>query len=147
MASASDETTPEFLASTRQLEDFVADWESGRLPRSQWTHAAHVAAMAYYAYLLSPDESFEAMQSGILRFNAYVGIENTDHSGYHETLTRFWWETIGAFVAEGKFDTAFRAVCAAVKEYGNERDRHRSFYRHDIVTDSRARREWIRPST
>jgi hypothetical protein len=145
MAPASDKPTPDFLGSRRQLEDFVADWESCRLPRSQWTHAAHVAVAANYAYFLSAEESFEAMRSGILRFNACVGIENTEHSGYHETLTRFWWGTIGAFVAKGKFDTAFSAVCAAVEEYGNERDLHRSFYRHDILTDRKARSEWIRP--
>jgi hypothetical protein len=139
-------TTPEFLASARDLVDFVADWEEGRLPRSSWTHAAHVAVAAYYAYLLPPAEAFEAMRSGIVRFNACVGIENTDHSGYHETLTRFWTETIRAFVSAGNFPNAYAAVREAVNEYGNSRDLYRQFYDYDIVSDSNARREWIRPN-
>jgi hypothetical protein len=136
----------EFLASARDLEQFVADWESCRLPRPRWTHAAHVAVAAYYAYLLPPSMAFEAMRSGILRFNECVGTKNTDHSGYHETLTRFWSETIGAFVSAGNFPSAYAAVGAAVKEYGDNRDLHRQFYDHDIVSDSIARREWIRPN-
>jgi hypothetical protein len=139
-------TTPEFFASARDLEDFVADWESGRLPRSTWTHAAHVAVAAYYAHSLSPDDTFESMRSGIMRFNVCVGIENTDHSGYHETLTRFWSETIGAFVSMGRFPSAYAAAREAVKEYGNNRDLYCLFYDHDVVTDSNARREWVRPN-
>jgi Arc/MetJ-type ribon-helix-helix transcriptional regulator len=63
-----------------------------------------------------------------------------------ETLTRFWSETIRAFVSRGDFPNAYAAVREAVNEYGNNRDLHRLFYDYDIVSDSNARREWIRPN-
>ena len=100
---------PEFLASPHNLDAFVAAWELGTLDRSRWTHAAHVAVAAYYASRLPADDAFEAMRSGILRFNASVGIENTDSSGYHETLTRFWCETIGVFVRSAQFASPYHA--------------------------------------
>ena len=74
-----------------------------------------------------------------------MGIENTDSSGYHETLTRFWCETIGDHVRSGHFASPYHAAHSAVAMYGNKRDLHRAFYGHDIVADSRARKEWIRP--
>jgi hypothetical protein len=96
--------------------------------------------------VLPPAEAFEAMRSGIVRFNACVGIENTDHSGYHETLTRFWSEIIRAFVNARNFPNAYAAVREAVNEYGDNRDLYRQFYDYDIVSDSNARREWIHPN-
>ena len=145
MAPSPLTTSPDFLASPHTLEDFVGNWERGTLDRSQWTHAAHVAVAARYAYLLAPEDAFEAMRSGILHFNASVGTSNTDSSGYHETLTRFWCQTIGDFVRRGNFAAVHTAVCRAVEEYGNQRDLHRTFYDYDVVADPRARKEWVRP--
>ena len=82
---------------------------------------------------------------GILHFNDCVGTANTEDSGYHETLTRFWAGIVGGFVRVRQFPSRFEAVREAVRQFGEDRDRHRLYYGFDVVRDRRARREWIEP--
>lgn len=134
-----------FLDSDQTLEEFLRLWQSGTLPRSSWTHGAHVAVAAYFAFDHSPESAFQMTKSGILHFNVCVGTANTEDSGYHETLTRFWSEVIGGFVRVGQFASRFEAVRSAVRQFGEDRDRHHLYYSFDIVRNRRARREWIQP--
>jgi len=131
-----------FLSSRREFEDFVSLWEAGTLPRSEWSHAAHVAVGAHYA---AQDRStaFERTKSGILRYNAATGVLNTPDCGYHETLTRLWAAIVGKAV-EGIQDT-FAAVQHAVDKLGEERDLHHLYYSFDVVRDLTARQSWIAP--
>jgi len=134
-----------FLESEAALHDFVRRWEAGRLTKPEWTHGAHVGTAAYYAFELETEALFERMKSGIIHHNESVGTANTEDNGYHETLTRFWVETIGEFVRSRDFSTRYEAVKSATRLFGNDRDRHRRFYSFDVVKDRRARREWIKP--
>ena len=38
------------LESEASLQRFVEEWKAGRLPKAEWTHAAHVAMAAYFAF-------------------------------------------------------------------------------------------------
>jgi hypothetical protein len=127
------------------LQRFVEAWKSGNLPKSAWTHAAHVAMAAYFAFDHAADATFAIMKAGILHHNTSVGTPNTEDHGYHETLTRFWASEIGEFVRSGRFHSRFEAVRAAVSAFGEDRDRFRQFYSFDVVRDRRARREWVAP--
>src|ERR1700756_898085 len=124
------------------LQKFVEAWKSGRLPKSAWTHAAHVGMAAYFAFDHASEATFAIMKSGILHHNTSVGTPNTEDNGYHETLTRFWAAEIAEFVRSGHFASRLEAVRAAVALYGANRDRYKLFYSFDVVRDRRARREW-----
>lgn len=132
----------DFLASPDTLEDFVAAWEQGSLPKTRWTHAGHVAVGAYYAVRF-PSAAFERTKTGILRYNQAVGTENSEVSGYHETLTRFWADVLARFV-NGIADP-WEAAVKAVRKFGEERDLHHLYYGFDVVRNSEARRTWIPP--
>lgn len=134
-----------FLVSEAALDDFVQRWDAGRLTKAEWTHAAHVGTAAYYAFDLEAEALFYRMKSGIIHHNESVGTANTEDNGYHETLTRFWVETIGELVRSRCFSTRFEAVTHATELFGEARDRHRFYYSFDVVKDRRARREWIKP--
>jgi hypothetical protein len=138
---------PEFvlLESEASLRRFVDAWKSGRLPKSAWTHAAHVAMAAYFAFDHAAEATFAMMKAGIIHHNTSVGTPNTEDNGYHETLTRFWSSEIGGFVRAGRFSSRFEAVRAAVSASGEDRERFRQFYSFDVVRDRRARREWVAP--
>ena len=127
------------------LQRFVEGWKAGKLPKAAWTHAAHVAMAAYFAFDHAADATFAIMKTGILHHNTSVGTPNTDDNGYHETLTRFWSSEIGEFVRSRRFPSRFEAVREAVSSFGKDRDRFRLFYRFDVVPDRRARREWVVP--
>ena len=134
-----------FLESEASLDDFIASWKLGTLPKSSWTHAAHVAVAAYLAFDHGPGEALDLTRAGITHFNTCVGTPNTEDSGYHETLTRFWSGEIGSVVRAGQFASRMEAVRHAVELFGENRDRHRLFYSFDVVKDRRARREWVAP--
>lgn len=135
---------PAFLASDDALRDFVQDWEDCRLPKSAWTHAAHVAVAAWYAFEFDFDGTFARMKTGIIRFNEIVGTANTETSGYHETLTRFWAGEICRVIRSGPFPTRLEAAAAAVERFGRS-DYFRSFYSFDVVNHRHARKEWVPP--
>jgi len=78
------------LESESELQRFVEAWKSGRLPKAEWTHGAHVAMAAYFAFDHAAEATFAIMKAGILHHNTSVGTPNTEDNGYHETLTRFW---------------------------------------------------------
>jgi hypothetical protein len=134
-----------FLTSEVALDEFVHRWDAGRLTKPEWTHAAHVGTAAYYAFNLEVEALFERMKAGIIHHNESVGTANTEDNGYHETLTRFWVETIAKFVRSENFSTRFEAVKHTANLFGEDRDRHRLYYSFDVVRDRRARREWIKP--
>lgn len=134
-----------FLEGAATLEKFVADWESGILPKTRWTHGAHVAATAFYAFDHTPEGVYERMKKGILHFAGCVGIQNTETSGYHESLTRFWANRLSEFVRRGQFSSRLEAARAAIAEFGEDRDHYRLYYSFDVAHDRRARREWIAP--
>ena len=134
-----------FLESDHVLDDFFHQWQSGALPKSSWTHAAHVAVAACLAYDHPSERAFELTRSGIIHHNESVGTANTETSGYHETLTRFWSGLIGEAVRSGNFPSRFEAVRHAVTKFGNDRAAFRPFYSFDVINDRRARKEWIPP--
>ena len=56
------------------------------LPKPEWTHAAHWAAALWL--LTRPEvDAFRDMPGLIRAYNEATGVENTDTSGYHETIT------------------------------------------------------------
>ncbi len=131
-----------WLASAEAFQAFVAGWETGTLPKPEWTHAAHVAVGACYA-VRHGAAALDRTRDGIRRYNAAVGTANTETSGYHETLTRFWAEVLAVEVA-GQADE-WQAAKRAVARYGEDRDLHGLYYGFDVVRSVEARRGWVAP--
>ena len=136
-----------FLASDTILREFVSSWEKHTLPKAEWTHAAHIAVCAFYTAALGSEEALQRMREGIPLYNVASGGQNSEDSGYHETLTCFWAAIIRDFIAASQFPTTFAAVQATVLRYGQQRKLHEAFYSFDVVNDRRARREWLPPDT
>lgn len=134
-----------FLASGEALHEFIRDWESCDLHLTAWTHAAHIAVTAYYAFDRSPEELFRTMKEGITKFNTSAGVDNGPDTGYHESLTRFWSNIISSLISGRRFASPFEAACEAVENFGEERDLHNLYYSFNVVRSPQARREWIPP--
>jgi hypothetical protein len=64
------------------------------------------------------------------------GTANTDHSGYHETLTRFW---IGVVVR------LLDGVNQFVETYARRRGLWRDYYSFNLIRSVESRRHWIEP--
>ena len=134
-----------FAATADTLDAFVAAWHAGQLTRAEWTHGAHVAVCAYYAFEREPDATFAIVKTGILEFARACGIVHTATSGYHETLTRFWTLVIAAHVRGSGAGCRWDAVRTALDRFGDDRDLPQRAYSFDVVRDVRARAEWVAP--
>ena len=70
------------------------------LPRTDWTHEAHLAATTYLL-LSRPDIEIDKELPGLIRrYNESVGGVNSDTAGYHETITRVFLHGVKLFLAE-----------------------------------------------
>lgn len=135
-----------FLRDEAAFLNFIAGFENGSLPKARWTHEAHVAACAWYSLQHeSPLMLLDWMRKAISSYNVSVGGQNTESSGYHETLTRLWCELVFALTHGHPWPSALHAARTAVMVYGHDRGIAKRFYSFDVVNDRAARREWREP--
>ena len=137
---------PDFLETEEALNDFLESFERGTWPKSAWNHAAHVAVAACYLIEYPDEDASGYVRRGIVHYNQCVGTVNSDHSGYHETITLFWLAIVRARLRE-LADGLSRvdAVRFLVTELAPQRDLFREYYSFDVVRSVEARRSWIAP--
>jgi hypothetical protein len=123
-----------------------AGFDSRTLPRGEWTHSAHIAVGSMYICEVGAATALTHLRQAIPRYNESQGGQNTDTSGYHETLTRFWVDRLAEFVAAlpPGLTSAERSL-AAVEAFGTRSRMHEEYYSFDVVKSLEARRGWIAP--
>ena len=115
------------------------------LPKSEWTHHAHLRAGLWHVLEFGPDEALRLLRERIARYNISVGGANTDASGYHETLTRFYVELIARFVREHGADTPIDELAEALIDCYGDRELPLRFYSRARLFSVEARRQWVEP--
>ena len=139
---------PEHLATPEALETFLRGFEEGTLPKSEWTHGAHLATAASYLFAsqnFSPSTVLPLMRHRISTYNLAVGGANTPTSGYHETLTHFWLLIVSRHLRANPPASRLEAARNAVAAFGEERSLHTRYYSGDVVKDTTARQSWRPP--
>jgi hypothetical protein len=136
---------PEHLTTPENLSGFLDAFERGSLPKAEWTHAAHIAAAAYYLHGSSVAMILPLMRARISAFNLAVGGANTPTSGYHETLTHFWLLIVAEFLRQRNPASRLHAAQLSVATFGEARTLHTRYYSGDVVQDSAARLAWRAP--
>ena len=116
------------------------------VPRSDWTHEAHLAATTY---LLTrrPDIDLDAELPGIIRsYNESVGGVNDDTQGYHDTITRVFLHGVRLFLSEADPRTPLHdLVNALLLSPMGKRDWPLRFYSPDRLFSVEARRAFVTP--
>jgi hypothetical protein len=74
-------------------EELVQQFLNCTLMKWDWTHEAHMVVGLYMVTHFGA-EALDQMRIALKKYNLSTGVENTDTSGYHETLTYFWLERI-----------------------------------------------------
>jgi len=140
------EVTYRFLDSEVALSEFLESFERGMWPKSEWTHAAHVAVAGCYLIRHCEHEAAHRTRCGIRHYNRCTGTLNSDHSGYHETLTLFWLAVVKQRLRQMPADVArIDAVRMLVAQLAPRRDLFREYYSFDVVRSVEARRSWTPP--
>lgn len=129
-----------------EIDEFLAAFEAGTLPKVRWTHAAHLLTGACYVHALGEAAAIDKMRLCVRRYNVAIGGQNTDTSGYHETITIAWIKLVAALLRESQ--PIGRAAFAALAVARFERDRNilRRYYDFDLVNSVEARRSWVPPT-
>ena len=115
------------------------------LPKAEWTHQAHLRAGLWHVLEYGPVTALDLLRERISSYNASVGTANTDSSGYHETLTRFYVVVIDRFLTTADrgsdVDQLARHLIAG---YGDRRlPLHH--YSEQRLFSPVARRSWVEP--
>ncbi len=128
------------------INKIATQFQNKTLPKSEWTHLAHIA-VAFVEMDTHKDFNIAlcALRNKIKEYNLAVGTENTDNSGYHETLTVFWLTIVHEFYnaypplsIEEVFNKFTKTRCAT-----SQFSIH--FYSKDLLFSKEARHHWVLP--
>lgn len=123
------------------VEQFLA----GTLPKSQWTHEAHLRVGLWHVKHHGADVAMNLLRKRIRAYNESVGTENTDSSGYHETITQFYVLMITRFLSTVDPDMSIdRMSDQLIANYG-DRNLSLTYYSKELLFSREARLRWVEP--
>ena len=97
----------------QEIEAVVAGFEQCTTGKEKFTHLNHLTVAVYYLRRSTPDEAFQKMRSGLLRFLDHHGVGRTK---YKEKVTRSWITVIQTVIEQMDRDLSLVAVTNAVLE-------------------------------
>ena len=131
--------------SDKEIETLVKRFENKTLPKSEWTHQAHLAVGLYYLHHHTIHESLCIMKARIITYNESVGGVNSATEGYHETLTVFWLSILDNYLKENKRET----LCETCNEFFASKffskDLPLQYYDKEKLFSVEARSTWVEP--
>jgi hypothetical protein len=115
------------------------------LPKRQWTHEAHLRAGLWHLLNHTEAEALELLRTRIRAYNESTGVANTEVSGYHETVTRFYLRVIGKFLDAADAARPIDELAdELIAKYG-ARDLPLRHYSRERLFSPQARRSWMDP--
>lgn len=133
------------LSADADVENFVSAFNSRQLPKHEWTHQAHLVVGLWYTVRYDAVEALNRIRSSIRQYNEAIGTENTDRSGYHETLTRFYLWNIASHVQRHEGRTLIGMLAALLDSPIAEPRYPFSYYSRERLFSVEARRSWVEP--
>jgi hypothetical protein len=73
------------------------------------------------------------------------GTSNTDHSGYHETITRFYVWVIDQFLQTADRSDGIDQLAEDLIRRRGEKDLPFRYYSRELLFSVLARRQWVEP--
>jgi hypothetical protein len=140
------EYRPRLFESDSAVERVGEGLLSRSLPRTEWTHEAHLAATTYLL-LRHPEIDLDVELPGLIRcYNESVGGVNSDTEGYHETITRVFLHGVRLFLSEaGPSEPMHKLVNELLLSPMGRRDWPLRFYSRERLFSVEARHEFVTP--
>lgn len=131
--------------SLNEIEILIKAFEAGTLSRSEWTHPAHLTVALWYLTHYPKSEATNRIRNNIQRYNLAKGIQTTQDSGYHETITLFWIQLIHQYLsAVPPTFPLLNLTNNLIQNYGNPRFPF-EYYSRDLLMSWEARKNWVEP--
>jgi len=80
-----------------ELNALTLAFAGGTLPRERWTHCAHLAVGAWHVREYGAAAALQRLRRGIRVLNENQGTQNSENTGYHETITAAYVQLIEQF--------------------------------------------------
>jgi hypothetical protein len=140
-----DVLMPPYYSSEKEVEAIVKAFEACTLPKSQWTHQAHLTVAALYLARYSGQEAAMRIRTGIKRYNAANGVIATPTGGYHETMTLFWICIVSKYLLLADRDRLFVDLVNGLIETYGDKNLPFEYYSRDLLFSRQARFSWVEP--
>ena len=130
-----------------EAEKLVEDFLKGKLKKGEFTHEAHLLT-GLYMLAKHGDEALDILRKKLSEYLASIGVENTDTSGYHETLTRFWLWAIKKEFADKNGNVHWNQTAVddlISSEKLTERNLWLKYYSKEKMMSVQARRGYVKP--
>lgn len=118
------------------VDELVASFLAGTLPREAWTHAAHLFVCQHLLAEATPREVLDDLRVRIPAHNARVGLL-PHHGGYHETITQYFVGAVAATAATTTTELLSAPAC--------QREAPLRHWTPGVLASSEARRAWVEP--
>jgi hypothetical protein len=128
-----------------ELDDLVARFRARTIPKSEWTHVAHLAVGLWHVHTHGPEPALALLRAGITRLNEAHGTVNDDGGGYHETITRAYVRLLSDFIRTQPGRDAADCVPALVVSPLAEKTALSRYYSRERLGSVAARRGWVEP--
>jgi hypothetical protein len=136
---------PELPRDVDGIAAFIRDFEARRLPKSRWTHQAHLLVGLWYLSRHEPAEALAIVRERIRAHNESVGTANTDDSGYHETITRLYLDAIAAHRARNDAASFAESLQQLLASPLADSSWPLKYYTRQRLFSVAARRHWLEP--
>ena len=123
----------------------VRAFEERTLPKSEWTHVAHLVVGLYYCYHNPLGVAKNLMSDGIYWLNDAHGTPNTETSGYHETLTVFWLKTVAGYLEKNGREAGLAALANGLVATLNDTKLPLKYYSRERLFSVEARMHYVEP--
>ena len=115
------------------------------LPKSAWTHEAHLRVGLWHVLHFAPDEALARLRTGIRALNESHGTPNTDSGGYHETITRFYVCWIVSFLSQAGSDRPIDDLAHELVHAAGDSQLPLQYYSRERLFSVQARQTWVEP--
>ncbi len=145
MTTATRVTKVETFATFDEIEELIRGFESGTLPRSQWTHRAHLTVACWYLVCHPAPEAARRIREGIRNYNQSQGIVTTATSGYHETMTLFWIRMVRHYLSAATLECSLIGLINVMVDRYADKSVPFEYYSRERLMSPEARTNWMEP--
>lgn len=128
-----------------ETECLVSGFLDLTLPKAEWTHHAHLRVGLWHLLHHPEAEALALLRVRISHYNESVGGQNTDTSGYHETITRFYVRVIAAFVARVDREQPLDELAEELIAEHGDKELPLRWYTKERLFSVAARLGWVEP--
>lgn len=125
-----------------EIVNLVRSFETATISHDDWKHAEHLVVALYYLSHHDRETATNKMRAGILNLLEFgFKIDLKKEMPYHETITRFWMDTVADFNAS-KNGTSLLDKANEVA-YKWDKDHPLKFYSRELLFSNEARARFV----